>query len=92
MNYEYQYVFQRALGQNIILVRLLNQKIAKVSELSELKAEIQERIGSVAPVVFVELNQFGGLAYNTTNSIAANLQAQKLDIDKIFRNISINTL
>lgn len=52
MNYEYQYVFQRALGQNIILVRLLNQKIAEVSELAELKAEIQERIGSVAPVVF----------------------------------------
>ena len=92
MNYKYQYVFQRALGQNIILVRLLNQKIAEVSELAELKAEIQKRIGSVAPVVFVELNQFGGLAYNTTNSIAANLQAQKLDIDKIFRNISINTL
>lgn len=89
---KYQYVFQRSLGENIILVKLLDQTINEVSELSELRMAIQERISSTSPVVFVELNQSGGLAYNTINNIAANLQAQNLNIDEVFRNIPINTL
>ncbi len=88
----YQYSFQRSLGENIVLVRLLNKKIAEVSELSNLRALIQEKIDSTAPIVFVESNKNSGIAYNTIDRIAANLQAQNLNMDEIFKNAPINTL
>lgn len=53
---------------------------------------LQESIGSTAPVVFIELNQSAGLAYNTIDCIAINLQVQNLNIDEFFRNILVNTL
>ena len=81
----YQYVLHRALGEDIILVRIPNIDMND-DVINQLRSKIKAIIKIECDIVFVSINANGKTVYNAVDeNIAKDLIAQNLDIDTIFR-------
>ena len=82
---KYQYVLHRALGEDIILVRIPNTDMND-DVINKLRSKIKAIVNIECDIVFVSINANGNPVYTAIDeNIAKNLIAQNLDIDTIFR-------